>query len=485
MLIKDLIGSTMVEQTVGSTEGEVLSLTFDSRACTAGCCFFALRGNTCDGHAFIGKAIEAGARVIVCEEIPSDFTDGKATAVVVRDSTDAMADIADAFYGHPSSSLGVIGVTGTNGKTTIATLLYNTLQAMGHKSGLISTVVYRVDGEDIPSTHTTPDSLRLNQMMRRMVDCGTEYCIMECSSHAIAQRRIRNIRFRGGMFTNLTHDHLDFHHTFAEYRDAKKLFFDSLPKDAFAVTNIDDPNGEFMLQNCRASRYSVSLQRNADFNCKITEVGTDGMQLRIDGREVWMQMIGRFNAYNVTTIYAAAVLLGFEREEVLRVLSTMHSVSGRMEFIRAKDSTTAIVDYAHTPDALQNVLRTIADIRRKGQRIITVCGCGGDRDRTKRPEMAVIAVRNSDIAIFTSDNPRTEDPEAILDDMVAGVAEGERFIRVTDRSEAIRTSIMLASPGDIILIAGKGHEDYQIVGKTKHHFDDRECVREWFEKFNR
>ena len=392
-----------------------------------------------------------------------------------------MADMAAAFYGHPSRELKLIGVTGTNGKTTTATLLYDLFRMLGYRAGLISTVVYRVGDRQIESTHTTPDAIRLNAMLREMVDEGCDYCFMECSSHAIVQDRIRGLQFAGGMFTNLTHDHLDYHKTFAEYLRAKKLFFDNLPKGAFALTNIDDRNGRVMVQNTRASVRTLSLRSMADFRCKVIEMLLDGMLLRLDGEEVWVKFIGRFNAYNLLTIYATALMLGQRKEEVLTAISSLQSVSGRFEYIRAEDGTTAVVDYAHTPDALENVITTIEEIRRPDQNLIVLCGCGGDRDKTKRPEMAAIAVKYATTAIFTSDNPRSEDPEQILRDMVEGLPTSARYLKIADREDAIRTAAMLARPGDIILLAGKGHETYQIIGTEKIHFDDREQIRKHFE----
>ena len=371
-------------------------------------------------------------------------------------------------------------ITGTNGKTTTATLLYDLVRALGYKAGLVSTVVYKVGERIVEATHTTPDPVRLNAMMREMADEGCEYCFMECSSHAIVQQRTRGLHFAGGIFSNITHDHLDYHKTFAEYIRAKKLFFDSLAKDAFALTNADDKNGRVMVQNTAAGVHTYSLRTMADFRCKIVEMHVDGMLLRIDGQEVWVGLVGRFNAYNLLAVYGAAVLLGLDRAEVLRAMSMLHAVSGRFEFVRAENGTTAIVDYAHTPDALENVIQTIQEIRTPAQQLIVVCGCGGDRDRTKRPEMAQIAVKYADTAIFTSDNPRHESPGAILDEMAAGLDPGARFLRIVDRAEAIRTAAMLSRPGDILLIAGKGHETYQIIGDVKHHFDDKEEVGKAF-----
>ena len=439
-----------------------------------------MAGTRCDGHDFIPAAIEKGAAAIVCSRRPETLAAG-IVCVVVDDPAGAMADMAAAFYDHPSRSLKLVGVTGTNGKTTTATLLYDLVRALGHKAGLISTVVYKIDERTVESTHTTPDPVRLNAMMREMADAGCEYCFMECSSHAIVQERIRGLHFAGGLFSNITHDHLDYHKTFAAYIKAKQSFFDALPADAFALTNVDDRNGRIMVQNSAAKVYAYSLRSMADFQCKIVEQHLDGMLLRIDGCEVWVALPGRFNAYNLLSVYGAARLLGFGRDEVLRVLSALRPVAGRFEIVRAENGTTAVVDYAHTPDALENVIRTIEEIRTPGQQLLVVCGCGGDRDRTKRPEMAAIAVKYASTAIFTSDNPRHESPEAILDEMVAGLDPAVRYLRIADRAEAIRTAVMLSRPGDILLVAGKGHEDYQIVGDEKRHFDDREQVRKAFE----
>ena len=478
--LSELLTRTAVEAVHGDAAATVVAgLTYDSRSVRAGDCFFAVRGTQVDGHTFIKGAVAAGAVAIICETLPAERAEGVAY-VVVADTHDAMADLAAAFYGDPSRELRLVGVTGTNGKTTTATLLYELVRALGNKAGLISTVVYRIDDRTVESTHTTPDPIRLQAMMREMVDAGCTYCFMECSSHAIVQRRIRGLHFAGGVFSNITHDHLDYHKTFAEYIRAKKLFFDGLPAGAFALVNDDDRNGRVMVQNTAATVRSYALRTVADYRCKIVEMHLDGMLLRIDGREVWVALPGRFNAYNLTAVYATAVELGFGPEEVLRILSTLRPVDGRFEIVRAADGTTAVVDYAHTPDALENVLKTIGEIRREGQRLLVVCGCGGNRDRTKRPEMARIAVQYADTAIFTSDNPRHESPEAILDDMAAGIPAGARCLRIVDRREAIRTAAMLAQAGDILLVAGKGHETYQIVGDEKRHFDDREEVRAAF-----
>ncbi|MBR2367835.1 MAG: UDP-N-acetylmuramoyl-L-alanyl-D-glutamate--2,6-diaminopimelate ligase [Alistipes sp.] len=477
--LRDIIAEISAIEIRGEHNPDIMALEYDSRRVERSGCFFAVVGSNSDGHDYIDAAIERGAVAIVCQRVPENICD-EVCYIVVEDSNMAMADMAASFYDHPSRELHLVGVTGTNGKTTTATLLYDMFTALGYRAGLISTVVYRIADKRIDSTHTTPDAIRLNAMMRRMVDEGCDYCFMEVSSHAAAQYRIRGLHFEGALFTNLTHDHLDYHGTYKEYIRAKKSFFDMLSPEAWAVVNIDDRNGEVMVQNCRARVLRLSLRSMADYRTKLVEMSPDGMQLLIDGQETWVKFTGRFNAYNLTTVYAAATLLGVERIEALTTLSTLTPVSGRFESIAADDRTIAIVDYAHTPDALQNVLETIEEIRRSDQHLIVVCGCGGDRDRTKRPEMAAIAVRYATTTIFTSDNPRTESPEAILDDMVAGVGDASNYLRITDRGEAIRTAAMLAKAGDIILIAGKGHEDYQIIGHQKHHFDDREKIREAF-----
>lgn len=478
-LLSELIENTRVRALHGDAATAVGALTYDSRSVAPGSCFFAVAGTRCDGHDFIAAAIAKGAAAVVCARLPETLAEGVAY-VVVEDPAGAMADMAAAFYDYPSRQLRLVGVTGTNGKTTTATLLYDLVRALGHKAGLISTVIYKIDEKTVEATHTTPDTIRLNAMMREMADAGCEYCFMECSSHAIVQERTRGLHFAGGLFSNITHDHLDYHKTFAAYIKAKQLFFDGLPAGAFALTNIDDRNGRVMVQNTAAKVATCSLRTMADFRCRIVEQHLDGMLLRIDDREVWVALPGRFNAYNLLEVYGAARLLGFDRDEVLRVLSALHSVAGRFEVIRAGDGTTAVVDYAHTPDALENVIRTIEEVRTPEQQLIVVCGCGGDRDRTKRPEMAAIAAKYASTAVFTSDNPRHESPEAILDEMTAGLEPAARCLRIVDRAEAIRTAAMLARPGDIVLVAGKGHEDYQIVGDEKRHFDDREEVRKAF-----
>ena len=485
MILSELLRGVTYRLLVGNKNVEVEGLTYDSRSVGEGYCFFAVAGTVVDGHNFIAKAVEAGAKVVICQHIPEEVASLDSTFVVVEDTNLAMGVVASNFYGNPSRELKVVGVTGTNGKTTIATLLYDLVQSMGYKAGLISTVVYKVGAKEIISTHTTPDAIRLNAMMREMVDAGCEYCFMECSSHAIVQQRIYGINFVGVLFTNITHEHLDYHKTFAEYIRAKKSLFDNLPKSAFALVNVDDRNGEVMLQNTKASRYTLSLQRMADFKAKVVEMVAEGMELRIDGRDVWVQFLGRFNAYNLLTVYGAARLLGFDSEEVLTHLSNLRPVSGRFETVIAKDGTTAVVDFAHTPDALENIINTIDELRRGGERLLVVVGCGGDRDKSKRPVMGGMAAKMADVAIFTSDNPRTEDPEQILREMESGVEAGDRYLKITDRHEAIKTAVMLSEPRDIILLAGKGHEDYQIIGTEKLPFNDKAVVKDFFEKFGR
>ena len=485
MIIKDLLKNIKTVELHGSASSDIVALTYDSRTAEAGSCFFAIEGVAVDGHKFIASAVDNGATAVVCKRLPEHIDSTKATYIVVEDTDKAMALMAANFYGNPSGKLKVVGVTGTNGKTTIATLLYDLVRAMGYKAGLISTVVYKVDDEQITSTHTTPDAIRLNAMLSKMVERGCQYCFMECSSHAIVQRRIYGIEFSGALFTNLTHDHLDYHKSFAEYIRAKKLFFDELPKGSFAIVNADDRNGEVMLQNTAAQPLTLSLRRAANFCCKIIEATAEGMLLRIDGTDVWVSFLGRFNAYNLLTVYAAAVKLGFEQSEVLRVLSLLHPVDGRFDIVYAADGTIAIVDYAHTPDALENILKTVTEIRTKREKVTVVCGCGGERDTTKRPEMARIAVKYSDRAIFTSDNPRSEDPEQILRDMEAGIAATDNYMKIVDRDNAIKTAVMLSEPKDIIVIAGKGHESYQIIGDKKLDFNDKERVTYWFTTFNR
>ncbi len=478
MKLKDIIsGANLKEVTLhGPAEQEVSSITLDSRKATAGSLFVAQKGEKVDGHTFIPKAIEGGCRAIACEVMPDSIPDD-CTIILVPDTHQALGRLASSFYGNPSHSLKLVGVTGTNGKTTIATLLYRLMTALGHKSGLFSTVANYVGTERTTAMQTTPDAITLQKTMRRMVDEGCEYCFMEVSSHSVVQKRIEGLDFDGGIFTNITHDHLDFHKTFANYIEAKKGFFDSLKKDAFALTNIDDKNGARMLQNTAASRKTYSLQTIADFRSRVVEDSMDGMLIRFDDREdAFMQFVGRFNAYNLTAIYGAACLLGFDPHRVLVALSGLKPVDGRFQTVKLTSGATAIVDYAHTPDALLNVLTTLHEVRREGQAIICVVGCGGDRDKTKRPEMAQEAVKDADKVILTSDNPRTEDPLAILDDMKAGLSPDQltQTLTIPDRHEAIKTAAAIAKKGDIILVAGKGHEDYQEINGVKHHFSDLE-----------
>lgn len=462
----------------GNVSVEISGIQSDSRKVESGCLFVAVRGTAVDGHKFVASAIEKGAVTIVCEEIPEGL-EGKCTFVLVKDSAVALGKLIAQWYDNPSDKLILVGVTGTNGKTTIATLLYNMFRKMGHKVGLISTVCNYIDAEAVPTEHTTPDPLTLHALMARMVDAGCEYAFMEVSSHAIDQKRISGLSFNGGIFTNLTRDHLDYHKTVENYLKAKKKFFDDLPTSAFALTNLDDKSGMVMLQNTKAKKLTYSLRTLADFKGKILESHFDGTELLINNREVSVQFVGRFNAYNLLAVYGAAVALGKEPEEILITLSTLHSVAGRFETIRSPKGFTVIVDYAHTPDALTNVLNGIHEVLDGNGKVITVVGCGGNRDKGKRPMMAKEAVRLSDQVILTSDNPRFEEPDSIIEDMVAGLstADMDKTLCITDRKQAIKTAITLAQKGDVVLVAGKGHEDYQEVKGIKHHFDDRETVR--------
>lgn len=480
MKLKDIMAGAAEGLEIVSQKGdanmEIDMVTLDSRKAGKGALFVAQKGEKTDGHNYIGKAIEAGCRAVVCEVDPTCDVPEDCAVVKIKDTHKSLGWLAAAFYGHPSRHLKLVGVTGTNGKTTTATLLYELMQAMGHKSGLFSTVANYVGNERTEAMQTTPDAITLQRTMRQMVDAGCEYCFMEVSSHSVVQSRIAALDFDGGIFSNITHDHLDFHKTFANYIEAKKGFFDGLKAEAFALTNKDDRNGLKMLQNTKARKVSYSLQTVADHTSQVIEDSMDGMLMRIDGREAYMQFVGRFNAYNLTAIYSAAVELGFTPEDVLVTLSKLHPVCGRFQTMKLKNGATAIVDYAHTPDALLNVLSTINEIRRGGQQLISVVGCGGDRDKTKRPEMAQEAVKGSDRVILTSDNPRSEEPEAILADMKAGLSEEQltKTLTIADRREAIRTAAALAGKNDIILVAGKGHEDYQEIKGVKHHFSDRE-----------
>ena len=479
MILKDLLRGIRVTETIGREETEISGVAIDSRKIAKGGLFVAMKGTQVDGHKFIPKAIELGAAAILCENLPDNLEEGVAY-VVVPDTEDIVGEVATRFYGNPSEKLKLVGVTGTNGKTTIATLLYNMFRKFGHKCGLLSTVCNYIEEEAIPADHTTPDPIELNELLARMVEAGCEYAFMECSSHAIAQKRIGGLKFAGGIFTNLTRDHLDYHKTFENYRNAKKAFFDGLPKSAFAITNADDKNGLVMTQNTKAVVKTYSTRSAADFKARILECHFEGMYLEIDNREVGVQFIGKFNVSNLLAVYGAAVMLGKHPEDILLVMSTLHSVSGRLEPIRSPEGYTAVVDYAHTPDALENVLNAIHEVLNGKGQVITVCGAGGNRDKGKRPLMAQEAVKQSDKVIFTSDNPRFEEPQDIINDMLAGLNDHQKrkALTIVDRKEAIRTACMLAGKGDVVLIAGKGHEDYQEAKGVKHHFDDKEVVKE-------
>ena len=481
MRLKELLKNVEVLNVIGDLEVDIKGVNIDSRRIEAGHLFVAIPGTQTDGHKFIPKAIEQGAVAVLCEYFPNKREPG-VTYVAVESTEAWVGEVATQFYGDPSRKLKLVGVTGTNGKTTIATLLYNMFRKFGHKCGLLSTVCNYIEGEAIPTDHTTPDPIELNSLLARMVDAGCEYAFMECSSHAIAQKRIGGLRFTGGLFTNLTRDHLDYHKTFENYRDAKKAFFDGLDKDAFAITNADDKNGLFMVQNTKAAVKTYSTRSMADFKAKIIECHFEGMYLDINGKEVGVQFIGKFNVSNLLAVYGAAVMLGKQPEDILVILSTLKSVNGRLEPIRSPEGYTAIVDYAHTPDALENVLNAIHEVLDGKGKVITVCGAGGNRDKGKRPLMAQEAVKQSDRVIITSDNPRFEEPQDIINDMLAGLdaRQMKKVISIVDRREAIRTACMMAEKGDVILIAGKGHEDYQEIQGVKHHFDDKEVVREIF-----
>jgi UDP-N-acetylmuramoyl-L-alanyl-D-glutamate--2,6-diaminopimelate ligase len=481
MILTDILQNVILQKTVGETEIDIENIQFDSRKVKQGSVFVATRGTASDGHQYIPMAIEKGALAVVCEEIPTEINQG-ISYIKVENSADALGKMASAWYGFPSSKLTLVGVTGTNGKTTIATLLYHLFRQLGHKVGLLSTVCNYVDDLAVEATHTTPDALELNELMAQMVSVGCEYAFMEVSSHSVEQRRIAGLEFAGGIFTNLTRDHIDYHLTFENYLKAKKKFFDDLAEDAFALTNADDKNGLVMLQNSKAKKYTYSLRTLADFKTRILEPGFEGMLLDMNNREVNVSFIGRFNASNLSAVFGAAVLLGQDEIEVLRIISSLHSVAGRFETFHAPTGYTAIVDYAHTPDALTNVIETINQILQGNGRLITVVGCGGNRDKGKRPMMAREAVKGSWKAILTSDNPRFEEPQDILNDMLAGLdlVEKAKSLTITDRREAIRTACALAQAGDVVLVAGKGHEDYQIVQGVKHHFDDREEVKKCF-----
>lgn len=487
ILLKDILRAIETKKIYGDATIEVSSMCIDSRQVVAGSVFVAVKGNTVDGHEYIGKACALGAIAIVCEQMPAELVAGVVYVLVVN-SAQAAGQLADAYYGSPSAEMKVVGVTGTNGKTTTATLLYKLFGGLGYKCGLLSTVVNYIGNDAVPATHTTPDAISVHGFLRRMADAGCSYVFMEVSSHAVHQHRVAGVRFAGGVFTNITHDHLDYHKTFDEYIRVKKAFFDGLPKGAFALTNADDKRGMVMLQNTVADRKTYSLKVPADVKGKVLENNLTGLVMLVDGKETHFRMIGTFNASNLLAVYGAATLLGEDGVQVLSVLSGLHGVPGRFEtFMSAKDKVLAIVDYAHTPDALINVLATINQLRTGGQQLISVVGCGGDRDRTKRPIMGQVACEHSDKAILTSDNPRSEDPEAILSEMEAELtgAQRRKCLRITDRKEAIKVACTLANAGDIILIAGKGHETYQEIKGIKYHFDDRETINELFELLNR
>lgn len=481
MKLSELLKNVKPLALIGNADVEVTGVNIDSRKVQEGHLFIAMKGTQVDGHRFIPKAIGLGATAVLCEDLPEEQAEG-ITFVQVESTEDAAGKVATMFYGEPSKKLKLVGVTGTNGKTTIATLLYNMFRKMGYNCGLLSTVCNYINDEAIPADHTTPDPIELNMLLAEMVDKGCEYAFMECSSHAIQQKRIGGLKFAGGIFTNLTRDHLDYHKTFENYRDAKKAFFDSLPKSAFALTNADDRNGMVMVQNTKAQVKTYSISQMADFKARIIEMHFEGMYLDVDGREVGVQFIGKFNVSNLLAVYATACLLGKTAEEVLLVLSTLHSVNGRLEPIHSPEGYTAIVDYAHTPDALENVLNAIHEVLGGKGHVITVCGAGGNRDKGKRPLMAQEAVKQSDKVIITSDNPRFENPQAIIDDMLAGLnaQQMKKVISIVDRKEAIRTACMMAEKGDVVLVAGKGHENYQEIEGVKHHFDDHEILKNIF-----
>ena len=481
MQLTELLKNIEVMKMNGSPDKNIRGIEFDSRKVKPDIVFVAQRGVHVDGHRFILAAIEKGASVIVCETFPEKLNPD-ITYVRVADSNKALGLIASAFYGNPSKKMKVVGVTGTNGKTSIATLLFKMFIQLGYKTGLLSTISYQINDHVETATHTTPDSLKIQQTMAEMVNIGSEFCFMEVSSHAIHQQRVAGIEFAGGIFTNITHDHLDYHKTFTEYIKAKKAFFDGLPSNAFAITNIDDKNGIVMLQNTKAEKITYSTRAMADFRCKVIESHFDGMLLNLDNSEIWTRFVGKFNASNLLAVYATAVSLGQKKEEVLTIISNLEPVHGRFETVRSADGKLAIIDYAHTPDALKNVLSAISEIRTRNEQVITVVGAGGDRDKTKRPEMASEAVLASDKVILTSDNPRTEDPAQIIKDMEAGVEAQfrKKVLSIENRREAIKAAALIAQPGDIILIAGKGHENYQEINGLKHHFDDMEEIKKCF-----
>ena len=486
MVLKDILYKVTINAVVGSTSITVNKIEFDSRQIQVNDVFIAISGTITDGHNYIEKAVSDGATAIVCKQLPEHLEDG-ITYIQVANSNQALAFMAANFYGHPSENLKLVGVTGTNGKTTVSSLLYQLFKKAGYKVGLLSTVKIMVDNTTYKATHTTPDSLTINKYLQLMNDEGVEFCFMEVSSHGIHQSRTEGLRFEGGIFTNLSHDHLDYHDTFAEYRDVKKRFFDQLPKDAFALTNIDDKNGLVMFQNTAAKKYTYALKNYADYRAQILENEFSGLLLKLNDNELWSRLIGSFNAYNVLAIYGAAELLGLDKVEVLRLISELGNVAGRFQYFISEGKITAIVDYAHTPDALKNVLETINDIRTKNEELITVVGCGGNRDKTKRPKMAHIASALSTKVILTSDNPRNEEPAAIIEDMEKGV-EPQNFkktLSITDRKQAIKTACQMAGVNDIILIAGKGHETYQEIKGERFDFDDYKIVQEYLKQLQK
>ncbi len=485
-ILKDILHKVTIEAIHGSTSISINKIEFDSRNIAKNDLFVAIKGNTSDGHQFIEKAILLGATAIVCEDLPENLN-SSISYIKVKNANEALSFLGNNFYNNPSQKLKLVGITGTNGKTTVASLLYQLFKKAGYKVGLLSTVKIMVDNDEYKATHTTPDALTINYFLNEMVNYGCDYCFMEVSSHGIHQKRTQGLTFAGGVFTNLSHDHLDYHPTFAEYRDVKKSFFDQLPKTAFALTNVDDKNGQVMLQNTNAKKWTYALKTYADYKAQILENQLSGLLLKINNNEVWVRLIGTFNAYNLLAIFGTAIQLGLDELEVLRLLSELESVSGRFQYIISDEKITAIVDYAHTPDALENVLKTINDIRTKNEQLITIVGCGGDRDKIKRPIMANIAAAMSDKAIITSDNPRTENPETIIAEMEVGV-EPQNFkktISITDRKQAIKAACQLAQPNDIILIAGKGHETYQEIQGVRHDFDDMAIVKELLKQLNK
>jgi UDP-N-acetylmuramoyl-L-alanyl-D-glutamate--2,6-diaminopimelate ligase len=478
-LLKDILYRVTINRVIGSTSVAINNIEFDSRKIEFNDVFVAIKGVLSDGHNYIEKATDLGALVIICEKIPDKIING-ITYVEVDNSNIALSVLAANYYGNPSDDIQLIGITGTNGKTTVATLLYKLFKKAGFKVGLLSTVKILIDNKEYKATHTTPDSLTINRYLKEMVDEGIEFCFMEVSSHGIDQMRTRNLNFKGAVFTNLSHDHLDYHKDFAAYRDVKKMFFDQLPKNAFALTNSDDKNGKYMLQNTKAKKYTYALKSIADYKSQVLENQFNGLLLKINGQELWVKLIGNFNAYNLLAIYAVADLLGLENLEILQLMSELESVDGRFQYVVSKNNITAIVDYAHTPDALKNILETINAIRSKNEDLITIIGCGGDRDVAKRPKMGNIAASLSSKVIFTSDNPRSENPATIIESMEKGVS-GENFnktLSIADRKQAIKTACQLAKNGDIILIAGKGHETYQEINGKRIDFDDYKIINQ-------